>query len=86
MKSSTISARMDSKLKHNAEQIFRQLGLTASQAITLFYRQVEMQRGLPFSQHIPNETTRRALDDARNHHDLVDFDNMDDLFEDTNID
>ena len=32
-KTAVISARIDPELKHNAEQIFRELGLTASQAI-----------------------------------------------------
>jgi DNA-damage-inducible protein J len=35
-KTAVISARIDSELKRNAEQIFRELGLTTSQAITLF--------------------------------------------------
>lgn len=55
---------------------FRQLGLTSSQAITLFYRQVEMQRGLPFSVHIPNETTRQALADAEERRNLVVYENV----------
>lgn len=47
-KTSAISARIDPVLKQNAEQIFHNLGLTASQAIAIFYRQVELKQGLPF--------------------------------------
>ena len=38
------------------------MGLNATQAITLFYRQIEINRGLPFLLRVPNETTRQTLD------------------------
>jgi DNA-damage-inducible protein J len=56
-KTSTISARIDRDVKKPAEQIFKELGLTSSQAITLFYKQVELQQGLPFIVKIPNNLT-----------------------------
>ena len=37
-KTQTISARVDPELKENVEMIFNELGLTSSQAITLFYK------------------------------------------------
>ena len=46
-KTAVVTTRMDPDLKRDAEQVFRELGLTTTQAITLFYRQVELQRGLP---------------------------------------
>jgi DNA-damage-inducible protein J len=52
-KSSAISARIDTALKQDAEQVFSALGLTASQAITLFYRQVALQQGIPFDVRLP---------------------------------
>lgn len=54
MKTSTISARIDPELKRHVEDIFGELGLTASQAITLFYKQVELHRGLPFALRLDN--------------------------------
>ena len=53
-KTAAISARIDPELKQNAEEIFTELGLTASQAITLFYKQVQFQNGLPFQVNLPN--------------------------------
>jgi DNA-damage-inducible protein J len=35
-KTAVISTRINPELKHNAEQVFKELGLTATQAITLF--------------------------------------------------
>ena len=84
-KTAVISARIDPELKRKAEQIFRELGLTTTQAITLFYRQVDLQRGLPFSVKIPNEVTRQALEDAKARRDLESFDNIEELFEDLGI-
>ncbi|HFE66340.1 MAG TPA: type II toxin-antitoxin system RelB/DinJ family antitoxin [Chloroflexi bacterium] len=84
-KTAVISARIDPELKHNTEQIFRELGLTTTQAITLFYRQVDLQRGLPFPVKLPDETTRQALEDAEKRQNLTSFDNVDDLFEDLGI-
>jgi len=84
-KTAVISTRIDPELKHNAEQIFRELGLTTSQAIALFYKQVDLQRGLPFSVKIPNEVTKKALEDAKARRNLESFDSIDDLYEDLGI-
>ena len=84
-KTAVISARIDPALKRNAEQMFRELGLTTSQAITLFYKQVDLQRGLPFSVKIPNELTKKALEDARARRNLESSDSKDGLFEDLKI-
>jgi len=84
-KAAVISARIDPALKHSAEQIFKELGLTTTQAITIFYKQVELQRGLPFSVKIPNETTRQALEDARTRQNLESFNTIDDLLKDLEI-
>jgi DNA-damage-inducible protein J len=64
-KTSTISARIDPELKNKVEQVFKDLGLTTAQALTLFYKQVELQHGLPFSVKIPTDETLKALEDAR---------------------
>lgn len=52
-KTATISVRVDEELKSEAEQVFDLLGLTSSQAITIFYRQVALLRGLPFAVRLP---------------------------------
>ncbi len=84
-KTAVISARIDPELKRGAEEVFHKLGLTATRAITLFYRQVELERGLPFAVRIPNDETVDALEQARTRQDLDDFNTLDDLFEDLGI-
>lgn len=79
-KTSTVRARIEPDLKDKAEHIFRRLGLTATQAITLFYKQVELRNGLPFEVVIPTETTRRTLDDTDAGRHLVVCEDADDMF------
>ena len=47
-KTATIRARLEPDLKQEAERILSTLGLSPTAAITLFYRQVTLQHGLPF--------------------------------------
>ncbi|MBC8336283.1 MAG: type II toxin-antitoxin system RelB/DinJ family antitoxin [Anaerolineae bacterium] len=85
IKTSTISARIDPELKNKAERVFKELGLSSSQAITLFYKQVELQQGLPFIVKIPNKLTAVALEDARLRSNLESFNTPEDLFDDLGI-
>jgi len=64
-KSETIRARVEPELKHKAETVLEKLGMTPTEAITLFYKQVTFYRGLPFPVRVPNAATRKALRDAR---------------------
>ena len=84
-KTATISARIDPELKREAERVFKELGLTATQAITLFYKQVELKRGLPFAVRVPNQVTVEALEEARTRQGLESFNTLDDLFDDLGI-
>jgi DNA-damage-inducible protein J len=80
-KSASIHARIQPELKEEAEAILKELGLNATQAITLFYQQVRLTRGLPFVLRVPNETTRQTLDDTDAGQDLVYCRDVEDLFE-----
>ncbi len=84
-KTAVISARIDPELKQATEHIFQELGLSTTQAITLFYRQVDLHRGLPFSVKLPNKVTQEALAEAEDRRDLTSFDDVNDLFEDLDI-
>ena len=64
-KTETVRARIEPKLKRDAEAVLTKLGLSTSEAITLFLRQVTLRRGLPFPVQIPNEETRKAIAEAR---------------------
>ena len=64
-KTAHISTRINATDKKKAEAVFKKLGITASQAIALFYKQVSIRQGIPFPVELPNETTREAIRDAR---------------------
>jgi len=63
-KEAMIRARIEPHLKAEVEDIFQELGLSITDAITLFYKQVKLNRGLPFEVRIPNETTLRTFQDT----------------------
>ena len=49
----TVRARISPALKTSAEGILSSLGMTPSQAIVLFYKQIELRNGLPFDLRLP---------------------------------
>ena len=65
MKTAIINARIKPELKMDVEAILAQLGITTTQAITMFFEQVKMNRGIPFELKIPNAETLEAMEDAR---------------------
>jgi DNA-damage-inducible protein J len=79
-KSAMVRARLEPRLKTHAEAIFSRLGLNATQAITLFYKQVELRDGLPFNIVIPSATTARTFDTTDSGQDLVVCADANDMF------
>ena len=53
------------RLKEAASRLLAECGLSMSDGIRLFLRQVVTQRGLPFEVKAPNATTIAAMDEAR---------------------
>jgi DNA-damage-inducible protein J len=63
-KIATIQTQVEFELKQNVEDILQHLGLTTTQAITLFLEQIALQKDLPFEVKKPNAETRAALEEA----------------------
>ena len=61
-----IHARMEHELKQDVEGIFKELGMTTTEAVTLFYKQVKMRQGLPFAVEVPDEALERWQRDEIN--------------------
>ena len=53
-KSANLYARIEPEVKEKAESILSALGIPASNAINMFYKQIILQRGLPFDVKIPS--------------------------------
>jgi DNA-damage-inducible protein J len=77
-KTETIRARVEPRLKRDAEAILKKIGLTPSEAITLFLTQVKLAKGLPFPVHVPNAETRRAIREAQERKNLRTFESVSD--------
>lgn len=52
-KSANICVRIEPELKEQAEIILAKLGIPVSNAITMFYKQIILQRGMPFKVKLP---------------------------------
>ncbi len=78
-KTATIQTRMEPGLKAKVEAILSKLGLSPSEAITLYYSQIALKKGLPFAVEIPNQATRKAMQDVRAKRNLKHAQDTDDL-------
>ena len=84
-KTGMIRARVSPELKAQAEEILAAIGLSSSDAIRMFYKQVTLRNGLPFEARIPNATTRKALRDAEAGRGMTDYASVDEMFKDLGI-
>jgi DNA-damage-inducible protein J len=74
MKTSIINARVRPELKGDVEQILSKLGISTTQAITMFFEQIKINRGIPFALQLPNDETVEAMQDARHNKNLKSLD------------
>lgn len=65
LKTTDVRSRVEPELKDSANEVLAQLGLTLSDGIRLFLRQVVANRGLPFDVKVPNAETLAAMEEAR---------------------
>ena len=80
MKSEFIRVRVEPELKRQTEAVLENLGISVSDAVTIFCRQVVLQRALPFVVRIPNAETQAAL--AEDLSQAKRYDSAQELFED----
>ena len=72
---------MEPGTKKSAESVLLELGLSPTEAIRIFYRQIVLRRGLPFSVAIPNAITTATLETSRRGKDVQTFDSLAAMFE-----
>ena len=78
-KTAMIRARVEPELKREAEEYFSALGMSTTEAITLFYKQVTVHRGLPFAVRMPNDETIEALQHARDGEGLEEYSSLEEM-------
>lgn len=79
MKTATVQARIEPKLKKDVEAILAKIGLSASEAISMYYSSIKLHKGIPFEAKVPNKGLRKAMRDAelgRNIHRVKNPDNL----------
>lgn len=72
-KDAFIRTRISSGLKARVESILEKLGLNTTDAVNLFFHQVEMHNGLPFDVKIPNAETIQAIKEYEEGKDLTTY-------------
>ena len=63
-KSSQVHLRIATDLKTQAERVLHELGVTPTQAMTMFYKAIAREQTIPLNLKIPNKVTRKAIEDA----------------------
>jgi DNA-damage-inducible protein J len=84
-KTGYITARIEPKLKARAARVLATVGVSTSDAITMFLRQVVLRNGIPFEVRVPNAKTKKAIEELENpamRSTLKQFATMDELFAD----
>ncbi len=80
-KTTTVRARIEPDLKTDVEKLFKKLGLSTTEAINLFYKQVKLRNGLPFNVVIPNKTTEKVFKNTDANKNLIRCKDTDDMFD-----
>jgi addiction module RelB/DinJ family antitoxin len=68
-----INISVESNIKIMAEAIFEQFGITKSEAIELFYRQVALTKDISFLQRRLNAETIEAIEMVENNEGLTSY-------------
>ncbi len=83
-RTATIQARIDAKVKTDAQKILDKLNISMSEAISMYLTQVALYRGIPFElkiPEIPNELTAATLRKSEEGKELNEVGSVDELFE-----
>lgn len=63
MKASSVNVRIEPELKHDAEAILHEIGLSSADAVRILYRQICLRKGLPFEVKLPSAISQTAIDE-----------------------
>ena len=83
-RTATIQARIDAKVKIEAQKILDQLNISISDAISMYLTQIALYKGIPFEvriPEIPNALTAATLRKSEEGKELNEVGSVDELFE-----
>ena len=81
MAKTQTTVRIEEESYIQAKEILKRLGLNYSQAISVFNNMVVLNNGLPFELKVPNDATKKALEELEYKKGKT-FDTVDELFAD----
>lgn len=84
-KNAIVRSRINSRRKEHVARILKKMGMNHSEAINLFYAQIELLKGLPFNVQIPNETTKKVLNESKKGKNVKTFATKEELFRDLGL-
>ena len=79
-RSAVVHARIDQATKTATEKVLDTLGMTPTEAIRLFYRQIAMRKSFPLELHVPNKLTASVLAKSDKNQDIETFDTAPSLY------
>ena len=79
-KTATIHTRIEPEVKVQVDNILNELGISTTEAINLFFRQIIRYRGIPLDLRIPNAETVIAINEAEQGIELHRCENLEQLF------
>ena len=84
MNNTNLTIRIDSNLKKEADNLFKELGINISSAITLFLKQSVREKALPFDVAVKEEKPSREIKNIEDGKSKL-YDNLDELWKDLKI-
>ncbi len=75
-----VHARIDAATKNATEEILDAIGMTPTEAIRLFYRQIALRKQFPVELHLPNRLTASTLDKSDQDKGVERFNNLHALY------
>lgn len=66
MAASRLNIRIDEKLKEQAKEVYSELGMDLTTAVTIFFKQTVRDGALPFQPHLENPDSILAREQAEN--------------------
>lgn len=78
--SAVVHARIDPATKAATEKVLDALGMTPTEAIRLFYRQIAIRKSFPIELKVPNKLTASVLAKSDRNQDVETFDTASDLY------
>lgn len=78
-KTAYLNVRIEPDLKSSVEKILDKIGVSTSEAISLFFSQIKMQKGIPFEAKVPNRKTQKAMREAKENKNMKSYNSVEEF-------